>query len=543
MRRVALAISLLTLMLPVTAGAGSPQPRLEAADPLGLVEDAVWWRQFGQGTDTWSIWACNTTDATALDMDDVQETVDHFTDEIAPIFAWMSEGRYSPTFAAGGVIDTGIAHTSRTGDCDENSAAVQGLVGVNGAIFVSNFDWNVGGVSDPGRETEGAFFPANDRAIWLDQSDAPSDTSITTFLLTHEMGHTLGWPHSSGEIPFDDGFDRGNPMDVMGCCGPAVIARATVAINRYQAGWFDSDQVAVLGNAGGTFTIGAIGYAGTQMVVIPTGIDYRYVTLGVRDIDPSGYDTASSLDAEGVEVYEVDGNCEPFDCSGTGRRIRAVPSTEFISGDWINPHVHGVGDTFSIGNRTITVDSKSGDGSTYTVTISASAKCLGMFPTIIGTSVEDTLTGTPGTDVIVGLGADDSLDGGGGDDFLCGNAGDDELIGGSGSDQLDGGSGDDEMFGNGGDDILLGRSGNDLLEGNGGKDILKGQGDADTLKGGRKGDVLLGGNGADTLRGNQGKDTLKGGAGDDDIDGGPGFDTANGGAGVNTCIAEVTSNC
>jgi Ca2+-binding RTX toxin-like protein len=154
--------------------------------------------------------------------------------------------------------------------------------------------------------------------------------------------------------------------------------------------------------------------------------------------------------------------------------------------------------------------------------------------------VPHTYAGQGGADVIYGGDAGDTLQGNTGDDMIQGGAGVDLIYGGQGDDQLDGGAGNDLMFGNLGDDSVAGGAGNDTLQGNtgadtlaggAGNDVVLGGQDQDRLEGGEGGDFLSGDLGNDSLQGNTGADTLEGGAGNDVLLGGQGEDRLEGGDG------------
>jgi sugar lactone lactonase YvrE len=91
-------------------------------------------------------------------------------------------------------------------------------------------------------------------------------------------------------------------------------------------------------------------------------------------------------------------------------------------------------------------------------------RCAGLFPTVVGTSGNDTLVGSRFADVISTLGGKDKVKGGGGKDVICGGPGKDKLFGQAGNDRL---------FGQGGKDTLVGGKGKDKLIGGKGTDKLK----------------------------------------------------------------------
>lgn len=97
--------------------------------------------------------------------------------------------------------------------------------------------------------------------------------------------------------------------------------------------------------------------------------------------------------------------------------------------------------------------------------------CLGLTPTIVGTSGNDVIVGTSGRDVIDGLAGVDTIKGNGGNDVICGGDGNDTLYGGAGADKIDGGNHNDSLYGNAGNDDLNGATGSDSLRAGGGSDL------------------------------------------------------------------------
>ena len=137
----------------------------------------------------------------------------------------------------------------------------------------------------------------------------------------------MGASGASGD-PYD------NPMDVMSGTVRMVIP-GTGAFNRYQAGWIDPDDVAVLGGESLSLTMGVRGAAGTQMLVIPTGVPGRFYTAGARI---AGIDDAAP--ASGVEVYLVDQTCGTpgaSHCIGAASTRFQTPASPDGTGHVITP--------------------------------------------------------------------------------------------------------------------------------------------------------------------------------------------------------------
>jgi Ca2+-binding RTX toxin-like protein len=164
-------------------------------------------------------------------------------------------------------------------------------------------------------------------------------------------------------------------------------------------------------------------------------------------------------------------------------------------------------------------------------------------PTLVGSSLGNTISGSGLSDYIVGLSGNDTILGGDGNDTLAGGDDNDDLNGGNGNDILYGEHGHDILNGFGGNDVIVGGLGNDTIAGGGGNDVLEGgTGDdslsgsigVDTLRGGDGIDNLIGAEGSDVLDGGNGNDTVNGGVGSDLMDGGAGEDNMLGGSGIDT---------
>lgn len=190
----------------------------------------------------------------------------------------------------------------------------------------------------------------------------------------------------------------------------------------------------------------------------------------------------------------------------------------------------------------------------------ASASCLGLPATIVGTSADDQLKGTSRNDVIDGGAGNDRITGGGGSDVICGGDGNDRLDArAGGGSRLSGGAGSDTLRGGPGVDLLDGGPGNDTVSGGAGEDAATYEdaptavrvdlgrhratgwgtdrlGGVENAFGSRFGDVLVGDGGRNHLAGLEGNDRLKGSPGNDLLDGGPGTDALDGGPGTDFCI-------
>jgi RTX calcium-binding nonapeptide repeat (4 copies) len=226
------------------------------------------------------------------------------------------------------------------------------------------------------------------------------------------------------------------------------------------------------------------------------------VSWDVRD-DESAVTSQSGCDATTVtaDTTGTTFTCEATSEGGTGRasvvvkRDSTAPSVTCASppqtfeiyqlGAWVqaqvsdatsgpvSPVAQGAANTSTPGtfNAVVTGTDRAGNRTTkacaYRVVIPT---CLGLTPTIVGTSANNIINGTAGSDVIVGLGGADTIYGKGGDDVICGNDGPDTIDAGDGNDRIDGGASADDLNGGNGDDFLDGGLHNDSLRGGNGRD-------------------------------------------------------------------------
>jgi hypothetical protein len=200
-------------------------------------------------------------------------------------------------------------------------------------------------------------------------------------VLGHEMAHSIHWPHSytGNRFTGPSVYEYDNAIDMMsgnrgmsgsGCPGfPCSFGTypdpfATLAINRYAAGWIDTGDV-VVHEVGTTETVLVeIGDAGKQMLVIRDGTSYW--TLDTRLT--SGNDPFPSVWA-GVHVARIDKSGGGW---GIARRTIPDPPNPFNDtfGEYTVPldHVLHVGESLVVGGHTIEVLAKEGDAFRVKVT-------------------------------------------------------------------------------------------------------------------------------------------------------------------------------
>ena len=350
-------------------------------DPLGLVVNYQITSHFGLTPDSFEVWICETPTGT-LTLS-VPHVIDYLETEINFFFAWLSNDKYRVTLHSGGTLagnasdcEAEVASKS-TGDHRGallilNNASIQVLAGIGTSGSTCYF---------PAATVCSDTYPSNGRHVLLygfsslETIQADSVLSLVTdgidtaagahklkWLKTilHEIGHTLTLPHSytGTTVPFHE-REYDNPMDLLSG-GPKVTVTewlegraayrkletglgATIAINRYAAGWISPEEVAVYEGGHSRYTLHALGNEGTQMLIVPSNSQGTYLAMGTRIA--RGYD--SLIPKEGVEVYLVDQRSTacPYPiqdtCWGISRRTQPYP---VMTGD-PTAHVLGVDDT------------------------------------------------------------------------------------------------------------------------------------------------------------------------------------------------------
>jgi hypothetical protein len=334
---------------PVPKPKTPPVPAPPQGDPLGLIEVQKGIRKHTLGPDKIGVFFC----------DDPSQPTDHVAvmsqlrNDVVPFYTWLSEGKYQPTFVEAG---TGVPDPTLDFDiCFPAFASLPSSAKYNAAMLVMNA---VGGnaFGQPGTGDEN--FPWNMRFISTGQRFLLSE-AIT---IPHEMGHTLSFPHSFADSATGTYAQYSNPIDMMSG-SPLSFAEtdqqppsATVAINRYQAGWLDPQQVAVHASASASYTIGPIGSSGTQMVVIPSGAPHAFTTLETRVKE--SFD--SVIDKEGVAIHLVDQRCTG--CVGIFSRTAPAGTPYTVD------HVLGVGESMMLGTTRVEVISRTGNEFTVAIT-------------------------------------------------------------------------------------------------------------------------------------------------------------------------------
>jgi hypothetical protein len=328
------------------------------ADPLGLVAYLPFTSLFTDGEETWDVWICRPAGEALLGLD-LTEVVSTLNATTADYFETISEGRYRPVFRGrGSSSDAGCG-------IGQTHSGTTPRMYVNDFTVLADSRNEAVGQGAPGTiswSPDAMVYEGLQRRAEIDGAAiaevAAYEFSPAASIAAHEIGHTIHWAHSGAVDDYD------NELDLM-----SLGWSGTHGFNLYSAGWIEPTQVSLHVGGDRSYTLGPVGYTGTRMVVLTTGIEGLFYAISARSASEPVLDANSEppIDAPGVEVYRIDqrpGSCDPLpDASPCFGIIADVTPYPRVPATFPGPyaHFHRAGDTFEVEGVTVDV-SDAGSG-------------------------------------------------------------------------------------------------------------------------------------------------------------------------------------
>ena len=241
-----------------------------------------------------------------------EDLVARLNDNVTPYFVTLSHNLYHPRFVAGDTLSMSATETHDA--CVER--AIDSSAPTTSAVMVvataEHLPNQAGGWGRAGETCNVDFCPASQtrRALYVGASDFHASWGAVPAvdLTEHEIGHTLGLPHSGDS---QSANEHASGIDLMSnSASPRDVyperrnGPDTLAINRLALGWMTADDVVVSAPAGGAFTLWpSTGDSGLRLLAIGL-TDTSFLTIEYLTAD--GFN--DFLPASGVAVHLIEGS-------------------------------------------------------------------------------------------------------------------------------------------------------------------------------------------------------------------------------------------
>ncbi|WP_436697676.1 hypothetical protein [Nocardioides sp. BYT-33-1] len=241
-------------------------------------------------------------------------------------FATLSHGRYAPRFVAGGVLALGVAEG---GDECLGRAQDRSRRTADAVLAVANAEHRADahgghGYAGAGCAPAAAPCPASvsRRGAYVGASDFHPDWGpLPAFdLVEHELGHTLGWPHSgSPASEYDSALDVMSDSTAPRSAYPGERhAGGTLGVNLADAGWIPESDIVQAPRDGSVSAYRierSAGPTGLRLLELPLTAD-RYLSVELLTAD----DLHRHLPESGIAITLVDASAAA--CGTPCNRLR-----------------------------------------------------------------------------------------------------------------------------------------------------------------------------------------------------------------------------
>lgn len=333
------------------------------------------------GIDRTAVWVCEVPGGTYTP--DGPAAAAWANQAVTPWFTQMSNELYTPEFTfVGSFASTKVGTTTEQhADCLAKASSRTNSPYTN-VMAISTHSVR-GGWGGPGTATDLTKSPSETGRGFAVSGPTAADND--DWLVGHELGHSLGWPHYyTGPSEYD------SPLDVMSGnkskFGVSSFVH-TVSVNRWLSGWITDSNVVEHAGPTATYSVQPHATSGTKLVFVPTSTSGQLLTLEARVLTLGD----AHLNKAGILVSAVNSSAVHGLSRRQGPAVGAPGSYDSMLAPGESLTAYGV-----------TITNTGANDSGYSVRVSDVALHPGLLPeatviqvtSIIGTS--DTTILTPG---------------------------------------------------------------------------------------------------------------------------------------------------